>query len=291
MRYDIFIVWGNGLNVISDIVHIINRDLNFNIIRLKYYSYVDALSFVKDIYKCDTVPWEHLVSKSRYLLNTQNKCMVILVKNLKPREQLVGTGQFKHIQCQTITNLKNKIRSKFNPKFQDLTKHILPLPVGVSHEHVIHATDYESQTEYLMNYFNLKTIDYYNRYDKAKYFIPWHLDAPSHVVEKTVNLSDLRCNIIGKGIVQIKDTPHFKYIQGFKSEYISYINKHIGIELQENHFCESFDHLIDTYDVNYKSDGKKSFIIVNKNNTIVDGLHRATILLKLNIKQIRVIIL
>jgi hypothetical protein len=95
--------------------------------------------------------------------------------------------------------------------------------------------------------------------------------------------------VLGKGLIKVKDSPHFKYVKGDKLEYQSYINKHIGIELQENHFCETFDRLINLYDPNYKSDGKKSFIIANKNNVIVDGLHRASILTNLNIKQTRVI--
>ena len=98
----------------------------------------------------------------------------------------------------------------------------------------------------------------------------------------------MRCNVLGKGLIKVKDSPHFKYVKGDKSEYQYYVNKHIGKELQENHFCEAFDRLIDSYDPNYKADGKKSLIIVN-NNTIVDGLHRIAILMKLNIKQTRVI--
>lgn len=292
MRYDILIIWGNGLNYVQEIINEIAIDSNFQIVRLKYYSFTNTKSFIEDIYKCDTVPLEHLVQKSKYLHAASQKCMVIIVKNLRPREQMVGSGEFKHIQCQNITDLKIRVRSKYNPKFIDVNRQIDPLPKGISHEHVIHGTDYQSQTDYLLNYFNLNNTNYYSRYDTFDYHIPWHLDVLAQdISEKTVDISDLKCSVLGKGIIEVKDSPHFKYVNGNKFEYQSYINKHIGKELQENHFCEAFDRLIDSYDLNYKSDGKKSFIIVNKNNTIVDGLHRAAILIKLNIKQIRVIIL
>tara|TARA_Y100001938_G_C8063746_1_gene418908 strand:- start:685 stop:1563 length:879 start_codon:yes stop_codon:yes gene_type:complete len=292
MRYDIFIIWGNALNRIPDIVSDISEDSNFHIVRLKYHLYQNRESFIKDIYKCDTVPWKHLLAKSKYLLSASNKCMVILVKNLEPREQIVGSGKFRHTQCRNVNDLKTKIRSKFNPKFKDPNKQICPLPKGVSHEHVIHGTDYESQTKYLLGYFNLGKIDYYKRYDSLDYYVPWHLNVRSSIItEKQVNLSDLKCNVLGKGLIKVKDSPHFKYVKGDKLEYQSYINKHIGKELQENHFCEAFDRLIDSYDPNYKAAGKKSLIIVNKNNVIVDGLHRASILTKLNTKQIRTIVI
>ena len=290
MRYDVFIIWGNGLNYIPNIIKEIDFDLNFKIVRLKYYSFTDTQSFIKDVYSCDTVPWEHLIAKSNYLHSAPKKCMTLIITNLSPQEKLVGHGKFQHVQCQNITNLKNRIRSKYNPKFSNTSKRIAPLPKGVSHDHVIHATDYSSQTDYLLRYFKLNTVDYYKRYDNLDYHIPWHLDVSAlDIIENEINISDLKCNVLGKGIIRVKDSPHFKYVKGDKLEYQSYIDKHIGRELQENHFCEAFDRLIKSYDPNYKSDGKKSLIIVNENNVIVDGLHRASILTNLNIKQTRVI--
>jgi hypothetical protein len=289
MRYDILIIWGNGLNCVPEIVDEIAIDSNFQVVRLKYHSFTNTESFIRDVYECDTVPWGHLKSKSKYLHTAPQKCMVIIVKNLIPREQMVGDGEFRHIQCQNITDLKTRIRSKYNPKFKNVNQQINPLPRGISHEHVIHATDYQSQTDYLLKYFNLNNTSYYSRYDTIDYHIPWHLTVRSSDISETeVNISDLRCNVLGKGLIKVKDSPHFKYVKGDKSEYQYYVNKHIGKELQENHFCEAFDRLIDSYDPNYKADGKKSLIIVN-NNTIVDGLHRIAILMKLNIKQTRVI--
>lgn len=290
MRYDVFIIWGNGLNYIPNIIEEIDSHLNFKIVRLKYYSFTDTQSFIKDVYSCDTVPWEHLIAKSNYLYSAPKKCMTLIVKNLSPQEELVGSGKFQHIQCKNVTHLKTIIRSKYNPKFSNPSKQIPPLPKGVSHDHVIHATDYSSQTDYLLRYFNLNTVDYYKRYDTFNHHIPWHLDVRSQdIAEQEVNVSDLKCNVLGKGIINVKDSPHFKYVSGDKLEYQSYINRHIGKELQENHFCEAFDRLIKSYDPNYKSDGKKSLIIINKNNVICDGLHRASILTKLNTKLTRVI--
>ena len=293
MRYDIFIVWGNGLNYAPEIVNEIAIDSNFKIIRLKYHFFAHTETFIKDVYKCDTVPWDHLISKSRYLHSSPQKCMVIIVKNLRPQEQMVGSGEFKHIQCQNITNLKIRIRSKYNPKFLDANKQINPLPRGVSHEHIIHGTDYEDQVEYLLNYFGLGSINYYNRYNKLNYLLPWHLNLKpkTKIIEREQNISDLKCSIFNKGIIQIQDSPHFKYVKGDKDDYLSYVSKNIGVTLQENHFHQSFDHLISNFDLNYQEAEKKSCIIVNSGNIILDGLHRCSIMLKLGVKKVKCLVI
>lgn len=291
MRYDILIIWGNGLSYVPEIINEISIDSCFNIVRLKYHSFTDTKSFIKDVYSCDTVPWEHLIAKSKYLHSAPQKCMVIVVQNLHPQEKLVGAGQFKHIQCQNITNLKIRIRSKYNPKFKNPNQQINPLPKGVSHDHVIHGTDYSSQTDYLLKYFNLNTINYYSRYNHLDYLIPWHLNIKTAKIQEfSIDISKLKCNILGKGLMSIDRSPHYKYVCGNKQEYQLYIEKHIGFELQENHFCESFDRLIDTYDINYKDHNKKkSPIIINTQNVIIDGLHRVSIMLNLGLKSTKCI--
>lgn len=292
MRYDVFIIWANGLSNIPEIISEIRNDNNFKIIRLKYHNFSDTQSFIKNVYKCDTVPWEHLVAKSRYLLSSPQKCLVILVKNLNPREKIVGEGAFKHVQCQNVTDLKIKIRSKYNPPFKDLNMHIAPLPKGISHEHVIHGTDYEDQVEYLLNYFGLGSINYYNRYNKLNYLVPWHLNLPTtKIIEREQNISDLKCSIINKGIMQIQDSPHFKYVKGDKDDYLSYVSKNIGVTLQEDHFHQSFDHLISNFDLNYQEAEKKSCIIVNSGNIIQDGLHRCSIMLKLGVEKVKCLVI
>ena len=142
MRFDLFIIWGNGLKYIPEIISEIRNDNNFKIVRLKYHLFEDIDQFINSIYKCDKVPMEHLISKTRYLFKHQKIIMAVLVKNLNPKELEVGRGNFRHLQCQKINEIKQTIRSKFNPLFLDTEKQISPLPNGVSHEHCIHAKDY-----------------------------------------------------------------------------------------------------------------------------------------------------
>ena len=287
MRFDLFIIWGNGLNYTPEIISEIREDKNYEIVRLKYHVFNNTDKFIKNIYKCDSVPIKHLISKTRYLLKSPKRIMSVLVKNYDPKELEMGTGNFRHIQCQRINQTKLNIRSKFNPFFKNKEREIKPLPKVVSHEHCIHATDYESQTEYLLRFLEMGSIGFYKKFDNLNIEIPWHLSLSKNNTIKTINIDQLKCSIIDKGIVFIKDSPHFQYVQNYKKPYIEYINKNIGYKLQEDHYPESFEKLINNFDKNYNDKRlKNSYIIVNKDKVILDGLHRVSILKSIGAKDI-----
>ena len=50
-RFDLFIIWGNGLNHVGPIISEIRKNDDFEIIRLKYHSFQDTQSFIKKIYR------------------------------------------------------------------------------------------------------------------------------------------------------------------------------------------------------------------------------------------------
>lgn len=163
MRYDYFIIWGNGINYIPEIMDIIDQEYNFRVIFEKGIVVDNIGKFIEGIYKCDTVPYKHLMAKSRYLLKAKPEIYFVLVENRDPQEKMVGLGPFAHIQCQRVTKLKIKIRNKFNPRW-DKNKQLPPLDIEVSHEHVIHASDYESQVNYVLGYLGLPGLDSYHKY-------------------------------------------------------------------------------------------------------------------------------
>ena len=76
--------------------------------------------------------------------------MIIFVKNNNPQEELVGIDRFRKIQCQYINGIKIKIRNQFNPKHTDRNFHKDPLNQGISHDHVVHTSDYEKQVDYFL---------------------------------------------------------------------------------------------------------------------------------------------
>jgi len=196
----------------------------------------DIGKFVRKLYACDTVPFKHLEAKTKYLLNLKPDIGFVLVKNERPDEQFVGAGAFRHLQCMKVKAVKSEIR-KFN----------------CGEEHVVHASDYESQTRYAMKLLGVRVypVGYVG-------------------VVRTAKMSDLTANIIGVGTCPVKQTPHFKYVSGEKEPYRKYYEKHWGVKLIHDHAPEAFDRLIE--DFSYKEP------IVVSGKRIIDGVHRAAVL-------------
>ncbi len=251
MRPDIFIIWGNGVSNLFPIIDII-REEGYEILNIKKHLIADMNKFIDDVYRCDHVPMDHLIGKTRYLLNSPRCCYTVYVNNHNVNEQYFGEGDFRHIQCLTIKNTKELIRNRFNPRIGSRR----------SEEHVIHGTDYVEQTNYLKTFFAIpdKTHHDYSNLEKI-----------------TIDSSMLYCNIIGRGIIPVKSSPHYQFVLGNQQPYVDYITQHCGTLLDEDHLPGAFTKLINEFDIS-KSDG----IIApkrNGNHLIIDGLHRASIIL------------
>jgi len=238
-RDDIFIIWGNGVKHLFPIVDRIRADGSYEIINIIKHHVNNMNEFIRNVYKCDSVPYDHLIAKTRYLLRAAPVCYTVYVKNNNVDERYFGEGPFSHIRCATIKKTKEDICNMFNPRIGNRR----------TEEHVIHGTDYSAQTEYLKKLFNIP-----NKIDHVFKNLP----------TQYVNVDELYCNIIDKGIVKINASPQYQFVCKDEQPYINYISKHCGI----------------SFDVG-KSDG----IIVRKDNNrliIVDGLHRASIILNQN---------
>ncbi len=247
MRFDTFIIWSTGIPHLNEIMVMLRA--KFKILFIHRHRIQDIGRFVDDIYACDSYPLKHLKAKTQYLLATGMECYLILVENHHVDEQMVGEPPYRKPQCLYLQKVKNEIRAKFNP---------------APHNHVIHGTDYESQVDHIMKVFKVGNKESY----QGDY--PWHLPKPKRKVKVNVLVNQLKVNILGKGLVNIKESPHYKYVQGDKQEYINYHKRHVGVELVEDHFPEAFDDLINSWSY-YEP-------IIIRDNIVLDGVHRLAIM-------------
>lgn len=282
-RIDYFMIWGHGLQYTNQILDIIRNHPSLEIITIVRKKIDDISQFVQDVYACDTVPFHHLIDKTRYLLTTTPEIIFVLIKNKNPQEKYFGEGAFRHIQCQLIKDIKEEIRNKYNPH-RDGKR---------TEDHVIHASDYESQVEHVLKVLGLPSLGYYTQEHSLEIDVPYHLERIDHYELKEINIDSLYVSILERGIVSIPDTPHYHYIAGNKAAYVQYHQKHFGIELTDDHCPEAFDKMINEFDHNYKTEsGKQSLIIVKEladdRYQILDGVHRASIIKDKGIKEVKV---
>ncbi len=175
MRYDSFIIWGNGIAHTDEILDMIIR--KYKVLFIQDITFDNMQDFLDKVYECDNVPKQHITAKSRYLMNAPKKAVYILIENHEPNEEFVGDGTFRHIQCINLREFKFSVRAKFNPPHSNPNFHVHPLPKGISHDHVLHSTDYESQVHFLNNLFGYPKIER-TKLDVMKFFI----DMPEYCI-------------------------------------------------------------------------------------------------------------
>ena len=92
-------------------------------------------------------------------------------------------------------------------------------------------------------------------------------------------LKNLRCLLFAKEGVHnfaLTESPAYKYMDGDKQSYVDYCNFKNPIGGGDVHSIERFDSLIESLNVGYDTN---HVIILNENNEIIDGMHRACWLL------------
>jgi len=243
--------------------------------------------FVFDLYGCDTVPIEHLHAKLRYLFDVPPLCMIVLVKNSMPEEVLVGEGAFRKVQCQRINRIKWNIREKFNPRINGVR----------SEHHVVHASDYEQQVDYLLRLLGypegIRRIDDSN--DGLPFRKPFHIPKPTTFVFRRSGIDYLRASILCRDSKEriyahdtpIQNTPHFRALVEDAGLYLKYLQEFRFTYLKDDYSWHRFYELS-----RLPTDAIRQLdpVLVTAEDgyfRILDGVHRAAIALYHQLDSIR----
>jgi len=282
-RYDYLLIWGHGLKYQNEIIKIIREEPHFEIIKEINFNTKNISKFVKKVYSYDYAPFYHLKSKTKYLKTTPPKVKIIFFKNYSPAESYFGEGRFLHIECERIKRIKEEIRNNFNERKADKR----------TEDHVIHCSDNESQTDYLLRFLGYKDgVKTFER--NANYIInvPHHIKTPDKYKIVTTDIDNLHCSIIEdnkRKVVKIEDSPQYKG----GACYAEYLKKYNGKFLKDGYSIEKYNNLCET--IKYLEGKYEIDFIITKNIDnkllIVDGLHRAAILKKSGFKTLKVVVL
>lgn len=279
-----FLIWGHGLKYTDNIIQMIENVKELAIRKIVYHNPKSMSRFIKQVYSYDYAPLSHLKGKTRYLKKTPRRVLFIFVENYEPNEVMYGEGEYLHRESTTIKALKESIRDKYNDRKDDRR----------SEDHVVHASDNEEQTDYMLKYLGYATgVDALKK--NGMFGLPYHIGHYTHFKLKYMNVEDLYINmIIGKGstkLVSIFESPHYRGIMEDIMIYKNYINKYRGTFLQDYYSVDKFKSIFDKFDYQkYMEDA--SYVTVKKSENvyvILDGAHRASIMLAKGIKDIVVI--
>ncbi|CAH6803500.1 conserved hypothetical protein [Vibrio chagasii] len=274
-RYDCFLIWPHGLGELTNILEYIESTKGFKIKLVKRKTVNNFNKFIREVYSFDYAPWQHLKSKTKYLRSVGNEVCFIFVENLNPQEDFVDFGEFRHIECDNVKNVKNHIRKRYNPRDGS---------GEMTHDHIIHATDNFAQTIEMLSIagFPIKSLK-----ENCILNTPWFLGDINKFIVKNVAVEDLKCRVLLEGeseIKSVKESPQYTCLEDgiISQEYKQYLDQNMGRGLLSYYSIKKYCNLRKSFSY-LSGDYKNDYIIVTKHERgyiVLDGLHRLSILIK-----------
>ena len=272
-RYDYFLIWGNGLSYKDDIIDIVSSVSAFEIVMMVLYKpHWGIRHFVRQIYNFDYAPYEHLKDKVRYLLKTKNEVFIIFVRNHDVREEWTGEGEYFHLESASVREVKNAIRDRYNERKSDRR----------TENHVIHGSDNEAQTEYLLKIIgvNVGTKLFEKRMVNN---LPYHLPDTGRYRVVKIETGKLFASVLmeeGVTVLPLSKTPQYRGLTEGMDVYANYLRTYQGTLLRDYYSVKKYEELrASLTDTSYLEAG--CFVTVKKIKSgylILDGVHRASVL-------------
>lgn len=279
-RYDAIVVWPHGLEHLRSITAILHESPEFQVLCEHSFAPDSMAAFVREVYSRDYVPFDHLESKTAYLLKMPSEVKVVFVRTLRPEEYVADSGLFTHVESRTIRKLKTELRDQFNPRVTGIrTEH-----------HVVHVTDHESHTDQILKLIGFSEgVEYLNRLPNGILSAPYHLDPFLEFLFRKIPWDAVRASIIhGAGQsfrkvpTPIPETPHFRFLDGEPEVYTQYVDSYTGTLLTDGHSTERFQKLSQSFDYMAPPNHLAPVLVqatAQNEYRILDGVHRAAILL------------
>jgi hypothetical protein len=278
-RYDYFIIWGHGLKYKDVILDIIRNTENITIVRIVKHKPKSIRHLVKVVYSYDYAPLYHLKEKTKYLMTTAPEVLFVFLHNTDARQIYRGEGDFRHIECERIKRIKEEIRNKLNERKNDRR----------TEDHVVHASDNESQVDYILKYLGFKDgIRRLKNVPNPNLSLPYYIYKFDKFTIQCVNLSQLRCNILRgtkgsfwKEALEVEKTPHFLCLTGNAASYKEYLTKFMGGQLTCDYSVKNLMELSRNF-AYLEPPYAASYILTKEfkpnQYLILDGVHRASVL-------------
>ena len=295
-RLDYFVVWGHGIGFLHEMVNLIDQQDHVDVLHIKKKNISNLKKFIWDIYaeEWPHVPKCHTLSKTEFLYHVPRHAALILVMNRNPKVRIQDNKNplFRMPESETIKNIKNLIREKYDPNKGG--NGVVQLVPGFNmDQHVVHASDFPEQIQNALNIFDMKDVAHWMRYWDRRYS-PKSSKEPRAGTIKEVPIDSVRMKILDEqGTIctsRIEDSPHYDFVLGNYERYEDYWATFCGKMLKENHCPSYFKRL---------SEGLKYLTPPHQNNLIkvekqgdlyytVDGDHRLSILKARGTKNLKV---
>lgn len=274
------VIWPHGINNQPEILDILFSVQGLDILHIKTTPAKNLSRLVREVYRHDYAPLEHLAGKLKYLKQAEFKRgqithIFFIFRN--PKFTLSGDSPFRHLNSPKVNEIKWRIRDSFNPRREG----------RMTHDHVIHVGDNPFQAINIAKYLGVQvSLDGTNPFTKmfCGLEIPHHISTPKSARLQTVAISRLRATILidgQKALVRVAETPHFKALTGGahgRVIYDQYLLGKRGNEFTDGHHWNRLENLYRLFLGDNKSTIPPLLTAELQDGVaqILDGVHRAS---------------
>lgn len=260
--YLFFFIQGRGLQFISEITEILSSNENkFDIMMI--------LNHEKKLYGYNFFSYLKLKPEIKNLLKKSKKGMFVFIKCKNMNYMIQGDNQKDYIENQIIFKYEKIIRNRFDLNENNNNKN-----------HIIYGFSDGLSVHFILKYFGYnKGVQIFDRHKNKPFEIPYYLEDFNKCKIHEINVSDLICNTLLKSSINIKESPHYKFLQGSETVYKNYIEKYLGYKITAYQSLKKYKELSKNFEYLSKNN-ETSYVIVKKVNNkymVLDGLHRASL--------------
>lgn len=286
------VVWPHGITFQPDILEALFSSEGLDILHIRTTPAKNLSRLVREVYRHDYAPLEHLAGKLKYLKQAEFKAgqvTHIFFSFHSPQFTLSGDPPFRHLNSPKVNEIKWRIRDTFNPRRGG----------KMTHDHVIHVSDNPYQAIHMAKYLGMQ-VSLNQRNPFTKMFcgleIPHHISTPKRVLLRTVPISRLRAAVLidgQKALFPVAETPHFQALtagRGGRAIYDEYLLGRRGKEFTDGHHWGSLETLYHLFLGSGESYIRPLLTTELQDGLaqIIDGVHRASASLAAGRKEIPV---
>jgi hypothetical protein len=262
-NYSFFFIQGNGLKYIEELINILlSNDDKFDLILIRNYK--------KKFFNLNFFAYFKLNTEIKHLIKKSKKGAFIFIKFRNTSDLKDVTNKQRCINDKIVSNCEKNIRDRFDKNKSKLE----------NKNSIIYGCSDGLNSHYVLKYLGYNNgLSTFSRHDNKPFKIPFYLEDFNKYKIHEIEVSDLICNTFLKSSINIKETPHYKFLQGLENEYKNYLEFYYKMPDVSSYSIKKYKDLSKNFEYLCK-ENETNYIIVKKVNNkymILDGLHRASL--------------
>lgn len=261
--YSFFFIQDNGLKYISEITEIITSNEN-------KFDLILVINHEKKLFNFNYFSYLKLKSEIKHLIKKSKKGIFFFIKFRKIIDIQDVVNKQKYIDNHIISIYEKIIENRFDKRendFKNKNSIVSGFSDGLSAHYVLKYLGYNNG------------LNTFSRHKNKPFKIPYYLQDFNRCRIHEIEVSDLICNTFSESSINIRKSPHYKFLLGSENEYKDYLKNYLGYKIKDYYGVKKYKNLSKNFEYLCK-ENETNYVIVKKVNNkymILDGLHRASL--------------